>query len=80
MTQTERVKTYLQSGKSLDPLTAWQELGVYRLSSAIHLLRRDGLNILNQGKKVTNRFGEEITVANYVLANDNEVESNDSGK
>lgn len=67
ITQTQRVLEYLEAGKALTPLDAWRELGVYRLSSCIHDLRKDGHVIENKRTKVYNRFGEACSVARYRL-------------
>lgn len=68
MTQCERVLEWLQERGDLDPMTAWQELGVYRLGARIFDLRKAGHNIERQLKDVSNRFGETCRVAYYRLA------------
>lgn len=67
MTQVERLKEYLKEKKSIDPLKAWTELGIYRLSDAVYRLRKEGLNISTDRKKVYNKFGEACVVANYKM-------------
>jgi hypothetical protein len=46
MSQEDRVRAYLvEHPEGIDPFTATDRLGVYRLSSAIKRLRDDGLHI-----------------------------------
>ena len=64
--QTDRLIDWLNHSP-IDPLTAWTELGIYRLSARIHDARSRGLDIKRASKTVLNRFGEEVTVALYYL-------------
>lgn len=66
-TQTERLLSYLQQNGSIDPMTAWVELGVYRLGARIFDLKAAGHNITTGTKKVKNRFDEDCRVALYTL-------------
>jgi len=65
MTQDQRLLDYLKDNKHIDPLQAWQELGIYRLSACIFRLRKQGHNIISNRKKVHNSFGEVCRVADY---------------
>jgi hypothetical protein len=65
MTQDERLLDYLKDNNEIDPLEAWKELGIYRLSACIFRLRKQGHNIISNRKKVHNRFGENCNVARY---------------
>jgi hypothetical protein len=56
---------YLTDNMGIDPLTAWKELGIYRLSAVVHRLRMEGFNIITERKDVKNRFGENSNVAFY---------------
>lgn len=67
MTHKEKVLNWLKSGRSLDPITSWRLLGVYRLGARICDLRREGWEIVTRPKQVTNRDGSTSTVADYVL-------------
>lgn len=67
MTQQERVLDWLKLRGDLDPMTAWHELGIYRLGARIFDLRKDGWNIERRMKDVSNRFGETCRVACYKL-------------
>jgi len=69
MNQCERLLKYLQDHNTIDPLQAWNVLGIYRLSARINDLRKLGHNIETNKKKVTNRFEEKLSVANYQLMN-----------
>jgi hypothetical protein len=66
-TQTERLIKYLAENESIDPLKAWKELGIYRLSDTVLRLRKQGFNIVTDRVKVLNKFGESCSVANYKL-------------
>lgn len=66
-TQAGRLLDYLMSGRAIDPMQAWSELGIYRLSARVHELREQGYSIVNQGRTVKNRYGEDCKVASYRL-------------
>jgi len=66
MTQLNRVAEYLKTHGSIDPLTAWNYLGTYRLGARILELRQQGWDIKTERKEVKNQFGEVCYVANYV--------------
>lgn len=66
-TQDSRVLEWLLMGKELNPLEAWNQLGIYRLSAVIHRLRQDGYDIGTGRKKVKNKYDEDCEVANYYL-------------
>lgn len=67
MTQCQRLEAYLKQHGQIDPLESWLKLGIYRLGARIHDLKRAGLNIETQRKKVKNQFGECCSVALYVF-------------
>tara|TARA_Y100000592_G_scaffold17692_2_gene26600 strand:- start:339 stop:542 length:204 start_codon:yes stop_codon:yes gene_type:complete len=67
MTQKKRLLTYLEQGNKINPLKAWQELGIYRLASRICDLRKDGNEIKDEWLEVPNRFGEFVRVKQYYL-------------
>ncbi|WP_414631197.1 helix-turn-helix domain-containing protein [Alcanivorax jadensis] len=66
--QSERLLERLKLGP-VNPLQAWQELGIYRLSARVMDLREAGHNIITVPANVTNRFGENCRVAEYHLEN-----------
>jgi hypothetical protein len=43
--QNELLKKHLKSGKSIAPMQALNQLGIYRLASRINDLRNEGLNV-----------------------------------
>ena len=67
MSQDQRLLNYLRDNKQIDPLTSWKELGIYRLSSCIHRLRKQGWDINTGRKSVINSHGESCVVALYKL-------------
>jgi len=71
MAQVDRVLSYMQSRGSIQPLEAWRELGIYRLSAVIYDLRKDGYAIKTKRMEVVNRFGESAHIAQYSLDNQN---------
>jgi hypothetical protein len=66
-TQKERLIKYLAENESINPLKAWTELGIYRLSDTVFRLRNEGFNIITDKLTVKNKFGEDCIVANYKL-------------
>lgn len=73
MSQKQRILEHLKTHGSIDPLTSWAELGIYRLASRINDIRKDGYNIQTDKKSVKNRFGEKVTVANYKIVMKNKI-------
>jgi len=64
--QVKRILTYLEANKTINPLTALQHLGVYRLSSVINKLRKYyKINTLQT--KGFNKFNEPVKYATYEL-------------
>lgn len=45
MTQHNRIKEHLESGRPLTPLTALNEYGCFRLASVVNRLRAEGMTI-----------------------------------
>lgn len=66
-TQNGRLLAYLRRGHTVCPVTAWTVLGIYRLGSRIHDLRKMGHPVIGERKDVTNRFGEKVNVCHYHL-------------
>lgn len=58
----------LRKGKGVDPLHAWEKVGIYRLASRINDLRNKGEDIVTCEKVIYNEYGERVRVANYLLA------------
>lgn len=68
MTQTERVRKYMEDFGSITQMDAFRDLGVYRLSARIHDLREDGVGVLAETEKSKNRYGEPVYFKRYSLA------------
>ena len=66
-TQTGRLIEWLEHSP-IDPITAWTELGIYRLSARIFDAKKLMPDIKRASKTVANRFGENVTVALYYIA------------
>lgn len=71
MAQTDRVLSHLKEKGSLQPLEAWRDLGIYRLSAVIYDLRQEGHKIETKRVEVVNRFGEAALIAEYSLEVEN---------
>jgi hypothetical protein len=65
MTQKQRLKEWLQSGKSITRLTSYTELGIFELSARICGLESDGIDITKEWITVTNRYNEQVRVMEY---------------
>jgi hypothetical protein len=55
MNQNKRLLTYLEQGQKINPLKAWNELGIYRLASRVCDLRKQGNKIKDEWLDVPNR-------------------------
>ena len=67
MAQMDRVLAHLKAKGTIQPLEAWRDLGIYRLSAVIFDLRQEGHKIETKRIEVVNRFGEIALVAQYGL-------------
>ena len=65
MTQTARVLQYLQDGKKLTCLNAFNELGITQVAARIFELKELGHPIKEKMITVTNRYDEKCSVAEY---------------
>lgn len=65
--QTERLLDWLKTGKTINPLTSWRALGIYRLGARIFDLKEEGHTIEREIVKVYNSWGEPCRVAEYRL-------------
>ena len=65
MTQCERVLKYIDDFGSISTREAMIDLGVYRLASRIHDLRRMGVDIIKETASSANRYGEITHFAVY---------------
>lgn len=66
-TQTARVLAWLQEGRPLDRVKAWNTLGVIEAPARISELKARGHTIVTTTKTIKNRFDEEIRVAEWRL-------------
>jgi len=66
MSQKQRLEEYLNVMGRINPLQAWSELGIYRLSARINELRGT-MKIETKTIEVENQFGEKCRVACYVV-------------
>jgi len=64
-TQKQRLQNHLDSGQSINRLSALLDLGIFELASRIGELEKDGYPIDKRRTTVTNRFGESISVVVY---------------
>ena len=64
--QKQRLLAYLKQ-HPINPLEAWQQLGIYRLAAVVHLLREDGHEIKTDLVEVKNKYNEVCKVAKYTL-------------
>ena len=67
MAQMDRVLSHLKTKGTIQPLEAWRDLGIYRLSAVIYDLRQEGHKIDTKRIEVVNRFGEPLLIAEYSL-------------
>jgi len=65
--QTERLRKHLESGSSINPLQAWKELGIYRLSARVFDLRQAGVDVSGEFVEVQNQYGEKCRVKQYSI-------------
>jgi hypothetical protein len=68
-TQAGRILAHLQTGKTLDRLTALIDLGVFELSARIWQLEKEGYSIKKEHKTIKNRWNEKQRVVEYSLIN-----------
>jgi len=66
-THYTRLLDYLKEFKHITSLDAIRDLGNTRLSATIYELRKDGYNIISEDLTVKNRWGNNTTIAKYVL-------------
>lgn len=69
-TQAARFLAALLAGRQINPLLAWQDFGIYRVSDVVFRLRKLGWPVETDDLTVQNRFNEGCVVALYSLAAD----------
>jgi hypothetical protein len=67
MNQNERVFDHLLTVGPIRPMTALNDLGIYRLASRSNDLRKAGHKIKTKKVEVVNRWGESSYIAEYSL-------------
>jgi hypothetical protein len=68
--QNRRLIAFLRENGPIDPLTAWRQLGIYRLGARVFELRQDGHAIETERREVSNHFGERCFVGFYKLVSE----------
>jgi hypothetical protein len=58
VTQCERILQYIADFGSISTIQAFSDLGITRLASRIHDLRRMGIDIESETRTAKNRYGE----------------------
>lgn len=66
-TQAARFLAAMLAGRSINPLEAWREFGIYRVSDVVHRLRKAGWLMETKDLPVLNTFGEECVVGLYLF-------------
>ena len=67
MTQAERLINHFQTSRTIDPLRALRELGIFCLAERIRDLRKKGYAFKKEMIPVKNQFGEKCRVACYEM-------------
>lgn len=66
MTQKEAVLAYMRDNGAITSRDAFVELGVSRLAAVISQIKKDGIEVESENKRVKTRYGETI-VSRYTL-------------
>lgn len=66
-TQTGRLLSHLEAGKTVNRLSALTDLGIFELSARVIDLEHEGYRLHKERKPITNRFGETARVVEYSL-------------
>ena len=65
--QAQQLLAYFKRGKSINPMTALRDLGIFRLGARVYDLRASGHRIDREWLAVTDWFGREKREAQYRL-------------
>ena len=71
LTQCQQVLEYMRRFGSITQLEALRDIGCMRLASRISDLRLQGYAIGRRMKTSKNRYGKDVTFAEYYLEEDN---------
>ena len=66
-TQCQRLEQYFKDFGSITQLEALRDLGIYRLSSRIFEMKKDGFEIKDKQECVLNRYGEKCYIKRYYI-------------
>lgn len=66
-TQAEMTIDYIKEFGSITDLEAMRDLGIMRLGSIIHILRKQGFNIITNFKTSKNKYGRKTTYGVYTI-------------
>lgn len=69
VSQCDRILAYLDEFGSITTLEAFRDLGIARLASRIHDLKRRGYVFERDFVESTNRYGETVRYMRYSLDN-----------
>lgn len=69
--QLADVFDFLNAGNTLTSFEAWEKFGITRLSSVIHIIRKEGYPISTEMKSVKTRYGS-TKIAVYSLDKEEE--------
>jgi hypothetical protein len=67
MTQAERLINHFKTSRTIDPLRALREYGIFCLAERIRDLKKKGYAFKKETMHVLNQFGERCRVACYEL-------------
>ena len=67
MTQVKRLEIHFKTHRTIEPLQALRELGIFCLAERIRDLRKKGYAFKKEMTPVLNKFGERCRVACYEL-------------
>jgi hypothetical protein len=70
MTQCDRVLEYMKQFGSITPVEAMTDLGCMRLAARISDLRYQGYAIGRRMKTMKNRYGKDVSFAEYYIEED----------
>ena len=66
-TQCKRLEQYFKDFGSITQLEALADLGIFRLSSRISEMKKDGFDIKDKQECVLNRYGEKCYIKRYYI-------------
>ena len=71
MNQCQMVLKYMRDFGSINPLESVRDIGCMRLAARISDLREQGYPIVRRTKTGKNRYGKDVSFAEYYLEDDN---------